>query len=74
MTWSGVSMMSLFVNVVCFEGSGLAPQAPWTKNCSMKPEAARDPNLLGRTQAGIRQAEIRAATHIARLRPTHCER
>jgi hypothetical protein len=40
----------------------------------MKPEAARLPKLFGSTQAGIRQAEIRAATHMARLRPTHCER
>lgn len=50
---------------------GITPHAPWTKNCMKNPEADREGSEVGRIQAGIRQALMRAAPTMARRRPTN---
>lgn len=50
---------------------GMTPQAPWTKNWIIKPVAESECSVVGRIQAGIMHAERKAATIIARRRPTN---
>jgi hypothetical protein len=53
---------------------GMTPQAPCTKNWRKNPVALRDLSVVGRIQAGMSTPDMKAATIIARRRPTNWDR